>query len=116
MARGRLMTQGRLTDMLEFRVRGWDVVAANVGESLLAALSGETTRVAAIGHGRYMFELPLEPPPDHFIARLAQGGAQVLSLNAVRDTLEDLFVQQVSSPDATAHDRGLGSIAAGADR
>src|SRR6187397_1417790 len=47
-ARGRLMTTGRLTDMLAFRVRGWDVVAANVGESLLRSLSPRATRVTKI--------------------------------------------------------------------
>src|SRR6187455_615239 len=39
LARGRLVSQGRLTDMIPFRVRGWELVAANVGEALLRSLS-----------------------------------------------------------------------------
>jgi ABC-2 type transport system ATP-binding protein len=111
MARGRLMTQGRLSEMLEFRVRGWDVVASGVADSLLAELSAVATRVTTIGHGRYAFELPVEPSPDRVIARLTAAGATLVSVNPIRDTLEDLFVQQVTSAGATAHDRGLGSPA-----
>jgi ABC-2 type transport system ATP-binding protein len=112
MARGRLMTSGRLSEMLEFKVRGWDIVAASVDDLLRASVAGAAAKITAIGHGRYHFELPLEPPPDRFIAALTAGGATVVSLNPVRDTLEDLFVQQVSSTNATAHDRGLGTAAA----
>ena len=113
MARGRLMTSGRLSEMLEFKVRGWDVVAADVSDALLAAVRARASSVTTLGHGRYAFELPLEPSPDRLVAALAEGGATVLSLNPVRDTLEDLFVQQVSSSEATAHDRGLGTAAGG---
>src|SRR5437868_11042483 len=38
LAKGRLVTAGRLTDMLAFRVRGWELVASGVAQPLLAAL------------------------------------------------------------------------------
>lgn len=116
MARGRLMTTGRLTEMLEFRVRGWDLVAADVSEPLLHALSPKATRVTSLGHGRYAFELPLDPSPDRIVSELSNGGASLISLNPIRDTLEDLFVQQVTSTNAMEHDRGLGAPAIGAGR
>jgi ABC-2 type transport system ATP-binding protein len=109
MARGRLMTEGRLADMLEFRVRGWDLVVAEVSAELHAALAAEATKITAIGHGRYAVELPLSPPPEAVVARIAAAGGSVISMNPIRDTLEDIFVQQVTSSSALAHDRGVGT-------
>ena len=53
-----------------------------------------------------MLELPLDPPPERLLAELAASGAKLISLNPLRPTLEDLFVEQVTSPAATAARRG----------
>ena len=108
MAKGRLVTSGRLTDMLAFQIRGWEVVASSVSATLLASLTPRATTVQTIGDGRYVFELPVEPGPDRVISDLAAAGAALLSVNPVRDTLEDFFVEQVTAPDVQARDRGLG--------
>ena len=52
--------------------------------------------------------MPLDPPPDRVLAELSAGGAALVSLNPLRETLEDLFVQKVTGPDIDARDRGLG--------
>ena len=44
-----------------------------------------------------MIELPPDAPPEPFLQELGAGGAQVVSLNPLRDTLEDYFVQSVGS-------------------
>jgi ABC-2 type transport system ATP-binding protein len=108
LAKGQLMTSGRLADMLAFHVRGWELVASGVSGPLLASLSARATRVTSIGDERYTIELPLDQPLDRILAELSQAGGTVVSLNPVRDTLEDLFVQQVSAPETLARDRGLG--------
>ena len=59
-------------------------------------------RVVPIGEGRYALELPLDPPPERLLADLAASGAKLISLNPIRPTLEDLFVEQVTSPAAMA--------------
>ena len=64
-------------------------------------------QVAPIGEGRYALELPLDPPPERLMAELAASGAKVVSLNPIRPTLEDLFVEQVTSSAAQAPRRGL---------
>ncbi len=61
-----------------------------------------------------MFDLPVDPGPDRFVADLAAAGATLLSVNPLRDTLEDFFVQQVTATSVTEHDRGLGTIEGGA--
>jgi hypothetical protein len=43
-------------------------------------------------------------------------GARIVSLNPIRQTLEDFFVQQVSMKRATDVDRGLEAPAAGGRR
>ena len=108
LARGRLMTTGRLSEMLHFQARGWELVASGVQDGLLRSISARATRVVRIGGDRYAFDLPLDPPPERVLADLSAGGAALVSINPLRETLEDLFVQQVTSPDATGRDRGLG--------
>jgi ABC-2 type transport system ATP-binding protein len=114
MARGRLVTAGRLADMLAFQVRAWDLVAANLSPAVLSALSANALRVTKIEEGRYHIELPLDIQHERLLADLSAGGGQLVSLSPVRDTLEDYFVRQVSAPDAAGHDRGLGAPVVGA--
>jgi ABC-2 type transport system ATP-binding protein len=110
LARGRLMTTGRLADMLQFQARGWELVASGVSDTLMRALAAKATRVTNIGGDRYAFELPLDPPPEAVLVELSKGGATLVALNPLRDTLEDIFVHQVTNPELAHHDRGLGTM------
>ena len=80
---------------------------AGVDEAAVSALGSRVLRSVRIGEDRYAFELPLDPPPERLVAQLTGEGARLISLNPVRDTLEDFFVRQVSTPEATAPRRGL---------
>jgi len=111
LANGRLVTAGRLAEMIAFQIRGWELVAANVSEPLAAALQPRATRLVKLGDGRVTIELPLEARPDRILGELSAAGASVVSLNPVRQTLEDFFVQQVSAPEVRDRDRGLGQRA-----
>jgi ABC-2 type transport system ATP-binding protein len=107
LARGRLVTSGRLSDMLAFHARGWELVVAGLPDSAVPEPGPHVRRVVRIGDGRYELELPLESSPDRLMAELAATGAQIVSLNPIRDTLEDIFVQQVTRPDVLATSRGM---------
>jgi ABC-2 type transport system ATP-binding protein len=107
LANGRLVASGRLTEMLAFRARGWELVMANLSDSAVAGLGPRVRRAVRLGDGRYALELPLDPAPERLVAQLTVDGAQLISLNPIRDTLEDFFVRQVSTPEATAPRRGL---------
>ncbi len=107
LANGRLVASGRLTEILAFQARGWELVMANVGDAAVAALGSRVRRAVRLGDGRYAFELPLDPAPERLVAQLTADGARLISLNPIRDTLEDFFVRQVSTPEATAPRRGL---------
>lgn len=105
LAKGRLLTQGKLTDLLAFQVHGWDFVVEHVTGPALPLLEAQARRVTRIGEGRYQAELPLEPSPDRVLSQLTAAGASLVSLNPIRQTLEDLFVKQVMAPDVAATNR-----------
>jgi ABC-2 type transport system ATP-binding protein len=109
LARGRLVTAGALSEMLAFEARGWELVVAGIPEGAAPSAGNGIRRVVPIGGDRYTLELPLVPPPEHVVAELAASGARLVSLNPIRPTLEDLFVEQVTSPEALAVRRGLES-------
>jgi ABC-2 type transport system ATP-binding protein len=107
LANGRLVASGLLTEMLAFQARGWELVMTHVSDALIATLGTGVRRAVRIGEGRYAFELPLDPPPEILLAKLAGEGAKLISLNPLRETLEDVFVKEVSTPAARAPRRGL---------
>jgi ABC-2 type transport system ATP-binding protein len=105
-AGGRLAAAGDLSDLLHFQARAWELVVSGVDGVQLerAQLSGDIARATALGSHRYALELPLTTDPARVIAALRADGAQVVSLNPIRETLEDFFVRQIA---AAPTDRGL---------
>jgi ABC-2 type transport system ATP-binding protein len=99
LANGRLVTAGRLSEMLAFQVRGWELVVSGLNEDVLARAQQcrQVVRGTRLAEGRYALELPLTPPPERTLAELVGQGAVLVSLTPMRDTLEDFFVRQVSS-------------------
>jgi len=116
LAKGRLVASGRLTEMRPFRASGWEMVVAGVRDDLIAGLGPRVRRSVRLGEDRYMLDLPLEPPPERLLADLTAANAHLVSLNPIRQTLEDFFVEQVTTPELAAADRGLGDEKAGARR
>jgi ABC-2 type transport system ATP-binding protein len=106
LAGGRLIASGVLSDMLAFQVHGWEVVVRNLTADALehARGAGRVVRATQLGGDRYALELPLATPPERMLADLTADGAQVVSLNPIRETLEDFYMRQVS---AAPVDRGL---------
>ena len=95
-AGGRLAATGRLSDMLAFEIRGWELVMADLRPEVLASLAGQLQKSIEISPQRYALELPLEVPPERILADLTATGAKLVSLNPLRDTLEDFFVRRVA--------------------
>ena len=116
LAKGRLVAAGSLADMHAFRASGWELVVAGVGDEAIAALGARVRSAVRLGDGRFMLELPLDPGPERVLTDLTTAGAQLVSLNPIRQTLEDFFVAQVSSAEATSARRGLEEPAAEARR
>jgi len=105
LAQGRLVASGRLSDLLAFELRGWELVVANLSDELRASIAPRARSITAIAHGRFTIDLPVEESPEHFLHELGSHGVQVVSLNPLRDTLEDYFVQSVGA--ASSRQTGL---------
>jgi ABC-2 type transport system ATP-binding protein len=95
-AAGRLAAAGRLTDMLAFEVRGWELVVAGVNPEVRERIAHTARQITEISPGRYAIELSLDRPPEQVAAEITATGATLVSLNPLRDTLEDFFVRRVA--------------------
>ncbi len=96
LAGGRLAAAGRLNDMLAFQVRGWELVMANLRPDVVGRLGSRVQRLTEISKDRYALELSVGEPPERVLADLVATGASLVSLNPIRDTLEDFFVRHVA--------------------
>jgi len=95
LAGGRLITAGSVKDMQAFNIHGWELVVENVSAASLERHKHRILGTTAIAEQRYSLELPLEPAPDLLLKDLVSEGAHLVSLNPLRQTLEDFFVKQI---------------------
>lgn len=100
LAQGRLVASGQLSEILAFELRGWELVVANLPDEARAAIAPRVRSITALARGRFTIELPAEESPDRFLHELGSRGAQVVSLNPLRETLEDYFVQSVGAAES----------------
>ena len=96
LAGGELVAAGAVNDLHAFQVRAWELVVANVAPESIARHRARMEKVTPIGERRYSLELSLDPAPDYLLRDLQIEGAQLVSLNPVRETLEDFFVKKVA--------------------
>jgi len=95
-AGGRLAASGLLSDILAFQVYGWELVMAGLSPEIVDRLKSSVRRATEISPGRYALELSLDQSQDRLLAELTAGGASLVSLNPMRDTLEDFFLKRVA--------------------
>ncbi len=97
LARGRMVAQGRVADLVAFNVKGWEMIVADATPSLLAQLAEHGARVSEIAYGRHAVEVPGDVAPDRLLGEVTVAGGRLVSLNPIRETLEDFFVKQVGA-------------------
>ena len=95
-AAGRLVASGRLAEILAFEVRGWELVMDGLTPDLVDGLRSRIVRSTTIAEGRYALELPLQLSPVGLVQDLTAAGGRLVSLNPLHDTLEDVFVKEVT--------------------
>jgi ABC-2 type transport system ATP-binding protein len=97
LAKGRLAASGTLDELTAFEARGWQLVVTGLSAEALDRVRSRLTGTTPLGEGRFTLELPPTTAPEPLIADLATSGARVVSLNPLRITLEDVFIDQVRS-------------------
>ena len=105
-AKGRLAAAGRLADLQEFAVNGWELVVSGLPPGVLDRVRPRVRRVTAITGDRFAIELAADAHPEQLLAELTASGATLVSLNPVRETLEDLFVRRVAAVGDGARESG----------
>jgi ABC-2 type transport system ATP-binding protein len=95
-ARGRLAAVGRLSEILAFKVHGWELVMSDISPEVLARVRESARRTTEISPGRYSLELSLDQAPHRILSELSAAGATLISLNPLRETLEDYFMERVA--------------------
>jgi ABC-2 type transport system ATP-binding protein len=96
LAHGRLVANGRISDLQAFDIRGWELIVGGVTPEALERHRARAQRVTSLGEHRYSLELPLDPAPELLLRDLVAAGAELVSLNPIRETLEDFFVKKVA--------------------
>lgn len=105
-AQGRLVSTGAVSELMAFDSRGWELVVSAVPEHLGPVLAGRARRLTPLADGRFSLELGRDQPPETLLGELAADGVRVISLNPIRATLEEYFVQAVGA----ARQRDTGGI------
>jgi ABC-2 type transport system ATP-binding protein len=95
LARGKLVASGALTELTAAGRRGNEVIASNVTDGLAASMAARVSKMTRIGDGRYAFDLKTEEAVEPFIASLAASGAFLVSVQPLRTSLEDVFMESV---------------------
>lgn len=95
LAAGRLQALGSITDLVEFSVRSWDLLVDGLAESLRAQLLSAGANLTDLGAGRVQVQLPGGVAPEPVLQSVSSAGGRVLSLQPVRETLEDVFLKHV---------------------
>ena len=102
-AGGTLVASGALAEMVPFRIRGWDLVLAGVTADAAAALSARGA-ATLIGDGRYHVVLPASASSEDAVALAKSANAELVSVNPIRDTLEDFFLARVQKSAGRSFD------------
>jgi ABC-2 type transport system ATP-binding protein len=105
LVKGRLMASGRLSDLLAGRARAWEIVVSGLGRDVIDRVTPRLTAATSLGEGRFSLELPVTVAPEHILSELLAAGARIASVNPVRETLEDFFVEQVRATDGHAREK-----------
>lgn len=95
LAAGRLQAIGGITDLVEFSVRAWELLVDGAAEALRRQLATAGVTLTDLGAGRLQVHLPGAMAPEPILQLVSAGGGRVLSLQPVRETLEEVFLKHV---------------------
>ncbi len=107
LVQGKLVASGPLSEILAFELKGWELVVSGVNDALRPELAPLAPRLTELGDGHLLLHLPADAEPDRLLGELTRRGAHIVSLNPVRETLEDYFVEVVGAT-AARDARGVG--------
>ena len=93
-----------MTDLVELTVRAWEMLLDGTSDALVQRLLDEDVSVTRLGGDRVQVHVPGSRAPESILQLTSAHGARVLSLQPVRETLEDFFVQRISAAATASRD------------
>jgi len=99
---GQMVAMGSLSEMLAFKVAGWELVVAGMDPAALGMLGAVVRGVVPMADGRCIVDLAPDCEPERVIAAVRDRGGRLVSLNPLRTTLEDVFMEQVKASQTAA--------------
>lgn len=101
LARGRLVTSGRIAELTAGHVTGWRVTMTG-GDDARVEQAAPAGRIRRLADGRFAIDLNGGERPEPLIGALAAAGARLESVAPRRETLEDVFVRALEPDTAGA--------------
>ena len=95
LAAGRLQAIGSMTELVEFSVRAWELLLDGADPALEIRLREAGATITRLAAGRIQAHVPGTQAPEPLLHLASAAGARVLSLQPVRETLEDVFLKHV---------------------
>ncbi len=94
--KGKLVREGRLTEILDVSVQAIEVVVLDLPSELESELEGRAERMRRIGR-RSRIEFNDAAEVDEALELLRSEGVRLVSVNPVKQTLEEYFVREVQA-------------------
>jgi ABC-2 type transport system ATP-binding protein len=94
--KGKLIRSGRLSEIIDVSVRSVEVVVEGLNDALESRIAGSFRDLRRQGE-RTQLSFPDFPSFESALSVLLAGGARLVSVNPVKETLEDHFFREVSA-------------------
>ncbi|MFQ5789018.1 MAG: ABC transporter ATP-binding protein [Acidobacteriota bacterium] len=93
---GKLVREGRLEEILDLSVHAIEVIVENLPEAAEEELEAVAQQVHRLGH-RMKLEFGAEGGVEKALELIRENGARLISVNPVKQTLEEYFVHEVTA-------------------
>jgi ABC-2 type transport system ATP-binding protein len=95
LSKGKLVRSGRVFEILGQELKGWELIVAQLPEGAESQLASLARSASRLPDGHVMIDLAPDSDAEEAIRQLAARGGRLVSLNPVRETLEDVFRKSV---------------------
>jgi ABC-2 type transport system ATP-binding protein len=95
MNKGCLIESGKLSDILKSRTSEVEAVVTGVNEAVLSELRTFATQITPTPEGAHV-RLASDKEIEYLLSLVHRVGGRLISVNPVRESLEDLFVREVN--------------------
>jgi ABC-2 type transport system ATP-binding protein len=92
--KGKLLDSGKLTDILRIEVASLEVIASGVDPTTLEELKACSEHMELLGE-RARIVIPKDTILDTLLSRIHKGNGKLISVNPIRESLEDFFVKRI---------------------